>query len=206
MEMFTRFNRKSIDDRQIDTLIGLSKGLLADGQVNQVEAEFLMSWLVQSRQASDNPIILNLLDKVDSMLEDGVLDAEESMELFGILQKITGESSELGELAKSSSLPINNPLPPITFEGMSFLFTGTCAFGNRKQCHEATESLGGINAKGVNKSLNYLVLGTYVTDSWAHENYGRKIEKAMEYRDKGVDLVIITEEHWANAGNITVCS
>ena len=101
MEMFTRFNRKSIDDRQIDTLIGLSKGLLADGQVNQVEAEFLMSWLVQSRQASDNPIILNLLDKVDSMLEDGVLDAEESMELFGILQKITGESSELGELAKS---------------------------------------------------------------------------------------------------------
>ena len=101
MEMFTRFNRKSIYDRQIDTLIGLSKGLLADGQVNQVEAEFLMSWLVQSRQASDNPIILNLLDKVDSMLEDGVLDAEESMELFGILQKITGESSELGELAKS---------------------------------------------------------------------------------------------------------
>ena len=43
-----------------------------------------------------------------------------------------------------------------------------------------------------------------MTDSWAHENYGRKIEKAMEYRDKGVDLVIITEEHWANAGNITV--
>lgn len=89
---------------------------------------------------------------------------------------------------------------------MTFLFTGTCAFGNRKQCQEATDSLGGINAKGVNKSLNYLVLGTYVTDSWAHENYGRKIEKAMVYRDKGVDLVIITEEHSANAGNITVSS
>jgi hypothetical protein len=53
-------------------------------------------------------------------------------------------------------------------------------------------SLGGINAKGVNKTLNYLVLGTYMTDSWAHENYGRKIERAMEYREKGVDLVIIT--------------
>ena len=66
--------------------------------------------------------------------------------------------------------------------------------------------MGGSNAKSVNKSLNYLVLGTYVTDSWAHENYGRKIEKAMEYRDKGVDLVIITEEHWANAGNISVGS
>jgi hypothetical protein len=69
---------------------------------------------------------------------------------------------------------------------------------------KARESLGGVNAKSITKSLNYLVLGTYVTDSWAHENYGRKIEKAMVYRDKGVELVIITEEHWANAGNITV--
>ena len=95
MEMFTRFNRKNIDDRQIDTLIGLSKGLIADGKVDQAEAECLMGWLVQSRQASDNPIILNLLDKVDSMLEDGVLDAEESDELIGILRKVTGESPEL---------------------------------------------------------------------------------------------------------------
>ena len=132
MELFTRFNRKNIDDRQIDTLIGLSKGLIADGKVDQTEAEFLMSWLVQSRQASDNPIVLNLLDKVGSMLEDGVLDTDESEELFGILRYITGESSELGGLAKTTSLPIDDPLPSVSFEGMSFLFTGTCAFGTRK--------------------------------------------------------------------------
>ncbi len=45
-----------------------------------------------------------------------------------------------------------------------------------------------------------------MTDSWARENYGRKIEKAMEYRDKGVDLVIITQEHRANAGKLAVSS
>ena len=33
-----------------------------------------MSWLVQNRQSSDNPIIINLLQKVSAMLEDGVLD------------------------------------------------------------------------------------------------------------------------------------
>ncbi len=58
------------------------------------------------------------------------------------------------------------------------------------------ETLGGKNAGSVTKSLNYLVIGTYVTDSWAHETFGRKIEKAMEYRDSGVSLVIVTEEHW----------
>ncbi|WP_324997679.1 hypothetical protein [Salinisphaera sp.] len=44
------------------------------------------------------------------------------------------------------------------------------------------------------------MLGTYVTDSWAHETYGRKIEKAMAYRDDGLPLVIITEQAWADAG------
>jgi len=202
MEVFTRFNRKNIQDRQIDTLIGLSKGITADNIVGQAEAEFLMSWLFQSRQSSDNPIITNLLEKVSTMLEDGVLDAEESAELLSILRAISGESSEIGEIAKTSFLPINDPMPNIIFENMSFLFTGTCAFGTRKQCQEAIDALGGINAKSVTKHLNYLILGTYVTDSWVHENFGRKIEKAMEYRDKGLPLVIITEEHWANEGSL----
>ena len=203
MDIFTKFNRKSIDDRQIDTLIGISKGLVADGKVDQAESEFLLSWLIQSRQTTDNPIIINLLDKVDAMLEDGVLDSEESAELLALLHKLTGEPSEIGELAKTTSLPINEPIPSITFKDMAFLFTGTCCYGTRKQCQAAVESLGGINAKGVTKKLNYLVLGTYVTDSWIHESYGRKIEKAMSYRDEGVPLVIITEEHWINAGNLT---
>jgi len=202
MEVFTRFNKKNIQDRQVDTLIGLSKGLVADGTVNQSEAEFLMTWLIQNQHHSENPIIDNLLQKVALMLEDGILDSDESEELKNILQAISGESSEIGELAKTTSLPINAPLPKINFDGASFLFTGTCAFGTRKDCQAAIEELGGVNAKGVTKTLNYLVLGTYVTDSWVHETFGRKIEKAIEYRENGLPLIIITEEHWANEAGI----
>ncbi|WP_255854740.1 BRCT domain-containing protein [Marinobacterium rhizophilum] len=186
----------------MDTLIGLSKGLAADGKVNQAEAEFLYSWLVQNQQVSLNPIIFNLLDKVGSMLEDGVLDNDESAELLTILRSISGEESIIGELSKTSSLPINQPLPSLVFNNSTFLFTGTCAFGTRKQCQEAIESLGGVNAKSVTKTLDYLILGTYVTDSWVHESFGRKIEKAMQYRDGGVPLAIITEEHWANEAQL----
>ncbi|MEW8437597.1 MAG: BRCT domain-containing protein [Candidatus Thiodiazotropha taylori] len=202
MDIFTKFNRKNIQDRQIDTLIGLCKGLVADGNVDQAEAEFLRTWLIQNSQATDNPIILNLLAKIDAMLADGILDSEESQELLALLHQFTGEPSIAGELAKASTLPVDDPLPNVVFEGKLFLFTGTCAFGTRKQCKEVVESLGGVNATGVTKKLNYLVLGTYVTDSWAHESYGRKIEKAMEYRNAGVPLSIITEEHWALCGNI----
>ncbi|MCW8874978.1 MAG: BRCT domain-containing protein [Gammaproteobacteria bacterium] len=203
MDIFQRFNRKSIDDRQIDTLIGLSKGLLADGKVDQCEAEYLYTWLIQSRQTTDNPVIINLLNRVDVMLKDGVLDQEESAELLSLLHKLTGEKSEVGELAKATSLPVNEPSPTIIFQDNQFLFTGTCVYGTRKDCQAAIERLGGINAKSVTKKLNYLVLGTYVTDSWIHESYGRKIEKAMQYRDEGVPITIITEEHWVNEGNLS---
>ena len=203
MDIFQRFNRKNIDDRQIDTLIGLSKGLLADGKVDQSEAEFLYTWLIQSRQTTDNPVIINLLSRVDAMLLDGVLDQEESAELLSILHKLTGEPSEVGELAKTSSLPVDEPAPRIIFEGNQFLFTGTCVYGTRKDCQAVIEQFGGFNAKGVTKKLNYLVLGTYVTDSWIHESYGRKIEKAMQYRDEGVPITIITEQHWVNEGNLS---
>jgi len=195
MDVFSRYNRKNIQDRQIDTLIGLSKGLTADGKVDQAEAEFLLSWLIQNSE-TDNPIMLNLLDKVTGFLEDGVLDKEESSELLGILRKLSGDPSEIGELAKSSSLPVCEPPPIIDYSDKTFLFTGTCAYGTRKECQVAISKLGGGNAKSVTKSLDYLILGTYVTDSWVHESFGRKIEKAVKYRDEGISLSIITEDYW----------
>ena len=205
MEIFIRFNRKNVDDRQIDTLIGLSKGLTADGVISQSEAEFLLTWLVQNRAASQNPIIGNLLSKVSTILADGVLDADEAHELLLTLRGITGEHAEIGELAKPTTLPVNLPPKPIVFPERSFLLTGTFVFGTRRQCQEAVESLGGLIANGVTKSLNYLVIGSYVTDSWAHETFGRKIQKAVEYQAQGVPLIIVTEEHWANDGQFPTC-
>jgi NAD-dependent DNA ligase len=202
VDIFTRFNRKSIDDRQIDTLIGLSKGLTADGRIDNSEAEALLAWLIQARQCSDSPVIANLLGKVSVFLEDGILDEDEAKELLGVLQRVSGNPSAIGELAKTASLPVDDPLPEIEFGGRVFLFTGTCVFGTRKDCQQAIESLGGLNAKGVTKKLDYLILGTYVTDSWAHETYGRKIEKAMNYRSTGVPLVIVPEEHWIRCGKL----
>lgn len=197
LSLFRKFNRKSIDDRQIDTLIGLSKGLLADGKVDLSEAEVLLNWLAQNRANTENPVIRNLFEVVDSMLADGVLDPDESAEISSVLRKITGEDSALGEVAKSTTLPLDDPAPEIIFPDRVFLFTGTCCFGTRKQCHEALESLGSQTSTNVTKSLDYLVIGTYVTDAWAHETFGRKIEKAMQYRNNGIPLVIVSEEHWA---------
>lgn len=201
MDIFSRFNRKNIQDRQIDTLIGLSKGITADGKVDQSEAQFLHSWLIQNAH-SQNPLVINLLSKISRMLEDGFLDVAESTELLNLLRGFSGDEGEIGEVAKATTLPLCQPAPSILFSTSTFLFTGTCAFGTRKECQEVIETLGGVNAASVSKKLNYLIIGTYVTDSWAHESFGRKIEKAMGYRGNGLPLSIVSEEHWANEARL----
>ena len=60
-------------DRQIDQLIGLAQGILADGILSQAEAEMLQSWR-RVNHRTGNLYVSRLLDQVERVLADGVLD------------------------------------------------------------------------------------------------------------------------------------
>jgi hypothetical protein len=79
VQLHTMFNRARIDDRQVNELIGLAKGIIADGAVSQAEAEFLQKWLVANAAARENPVVMTLLARIDEVLRDGHLDVEEAM-------------------------------------------------------------------------------------------------------------------------------
>lgn len=201
---FVRFRDPQIADRQIDTLIGLCKGIVADETVNQAEAEALHNWLVANEaNVRSHPVTYPLLEQVTEMLRDGHLDLNESAELLATLRLFAGEAQGAGEFITSSDLPLDNPPPVIVFKSRSFLCTGTFAFGTRPKCVAEIEKRGGTYAKSVRRDLDYLVLGNYVTPSWKHETFGTKIEKAMMWRDeREMPLAIVSEEAWLKAGEI----
>lgn len=65
---FVKFRQPQIAERQIDTLIGLCKGVVADGVVNQGEAEFLRDWLAANEiTVRSNPVTYALLERIDGM-------------------------------------------------------------------------------------------------------------------------------------------
>lgn len=196
-ELYNLLNRSRIDDRQLDELIGLSHGLTADGMVSKDEADYLYKWLVANTASHRNPIVLNLLKRVQEMLADNLLDEEEKSELFDTLQRFAGGDFELGELQKSTSLPLDEPPPEVTFFDMRFCFTGTFAYGSRKECEAVVKSLGATTG-GIAQKTDFLVIGAYATDSWAHSSFGRKIEKALEFREYGSRVRIVSELHWAS--------
>lgn len=82
----TRFN--AID---IPELLGLCKGVLADGTINLAEAQFILRWIKDRDnvlEAWPADVLYRLLCKV---LEDGTLTEEEELELIELLEEITGE-------------------------------------------------------------------------------------------------------------------
>ena len=188
-----KFNQKRVVDRNIDELIGFARGILADGKVDQNEAESLQKWLV-AISGSEHPILHNLLIRVNQMLEDGILDDEESAELFETLNELTGSNFEKGEILKSTTLPLDKPEPEVEFNGSTFSCTGTFETGKRMEVEEIIINNGG-KPSTLNSSTSYLVIGAYATDSWAHSSYGRKIEKALHFKQKGKDIKIISEHH-----------
>ena len=155
-------------------LIGLARGLCADGAINDTEAEFLQSWLVANADVNDQPIIRDLLHRVSAMLCDGDFSADERIELFELLQGLTGGRIELGETLKSSDLPICVPRPELKFQGIKYCFTGTFAFGERKRCEAAVQERG-AQYGSLTRQTQVLVIGAYATPSWKHSSMGTKI-------------------------------
>ncbi|HPE32660.1 MAG TPA: BRCT domain-containing protein [Parvularculaceae bacterium] len=189
------FGEDRLSSRQVDEMIGLAKGIAADGKINFAEAEFLQKWLSQNLHITDHPLVRTLYARVSEMLGDGSLDVSETVELLDTLNRLSSRDFELGEAMKATTLPLCSPAPDVTFLGSTFCFTGTFVFGNRKQCEEAVIKRGG-NAGSLTAKTNFVVIGTYATDSWKHSSFGNKILKACEYRDKGYPISLVSEEHW----------
>ena len=195
------FNRSRREARSIDELLGLCKGVVADGKVVQAEAEFLYEWLRSNwEQRGQWPV--NVLEpRLEAMLADGVLDQDESAELLDLLHQLTGVPGQSPDEAfenYSSSLPLDDPAPTLHFNDRVYVFTGKFCTGSRKKCTEITEALGARTNKTMAGYVDYLVVGVLGSRDWIHTSYGRKIEKAVELRNKWQRLKIVSEHHWAS--------
>lgn len=190
-------NRKHRVDRDLDELLGLAKGLVADGVVNQAEGEFLEGWLRCNREVCTHEPILMLYNRVSEMLEDRLLDAEEQAELLYLLSEFTGLVPEAEVVENiTTRLPFDHPAPVIQIQDRTFCFTGRFVSGTRRECEGVVIDRGGMIHPRIAGHVDYLVVGFFGSDDWAHTAFGRKIEAAMELQKKGAGIKIVSEDHW----------
>jgi NAD-dependent DNA ligase len=192
-----RLNGSRLRTRQVDELIGLAKGIAADGVLANSELEYLVRWLVANREITRDPIVDALYHQIRAMLADGVFTDEERADLLSILRDFGSHPMEMGEPMLSTAIPFAQPLPTLTFGGKRYCFTGTFNFGTRDVCEAATSERGAA-AGSLTKNTDVLVVGHYATESWLHSSYGLKIIKAKGMQDKGHHITIVPEQHWAS--------
>jgi NAD-dependent DNA ligase len=124
------------------------------------------------------------------------MDVDEERQLIELLMAVIGGTPHTDDASYTCSLPLDDPPPAVTFPGQSFCFTGKFRFGTRAQCQEAVERLGAIVHDRPTMDTCYLVLGEIGSRDWVHSTHGRKIERAVELREEGRAIHIISEVQW----------
>jgi hypothetical protein len=185
-------------DREIAELVGLLKGIIADGVVNEEEVMSFREWLRGHPKSLKRWPAKHLQERLEGVFSDGVIDEEERVELhalfrataidrfdpakYGPWSSIWGQSAQLGRI-----------------EGQPFAFTGAFAFGTKRNCAAATVDRGGTVYDSVVDKPMTLVVGRSSPSAPAYDLFEDDIRRADKYRSSGTPIIVIREENWIEA-------
>ena len=191
------FNLVNNELKAVNTLYGLCMGVVADGVVDDDEVLFLDTWLKENERFLSSYPLNVVHDRIARILSDGIITSSEREDLYAMLGDLIGggfhETGAAG--GTSTQFPVDE-IAEIDFAGATFCFTGKFIFGQRSACEEVVIALGAVASKNVTKKVNYLVIGELASRDWVASSHGRKIEKALYFKEKGVPVMILSEKDW----------
>lgn len=182
-------------------LIGLCKGLVADRALVNEEIGELQKWLEFNEGFSEFWPMSCLYSRVRDITADHMVTHDERADLMNTLSKLArgALAEDFGEDGASTTLPLD-AVSEVPFNGREFCFTGRMMFGPRTRCAAITQAAGGVVVDSVRvKTLDYLVIGLVGSRDWLTSAYGTKIQRAVEHRDRGAKLRIVSERDWARS-------
>jgi len=181
-------------------MLGLVRGVAADGVVSSDEAERLSEWTRAHPEIAARWPANTLARRLERIFADGRLEASERERLSTMLSLIADNPLGLAQgFPLATDLPITRPEPEVVFDGRTFVFAGELAYGPTHQCEREVVELGGTCERGINRRTDYLVIGSLAANDWSQAAFGKLVDEVVEYRRRGVPIGVITEEHWAAA-------
>lgn len=180
-------------------MVGLVRGVLADGKVSQEEAEHLSRWTQDNPEVSTRYPANLLARRLERIFMDGRVDGREKKRLAAMLSQLVDAAGSNGGFLLATDLPITQPPPEVVFEGQTFVFGGEMVYGPVHACEREVLELGGECERVVNRRTDYVVIGTLAAGDWSQSSFGALIEEVVQYRSRGVPIAVVTEEQWTAA-------
>lgn len=185
----------------LQELHGIIHGVMADNKLTETEVIRMFDWM------EDREFLKGFypFDEIYSLLiaikSDGVISEDEKNMLKAYFTNFidTRASYNINEMemkelqSKYSVQGICAVCPEIIIDGKTFSFTGTSSKAKRKEIAEIITNNGGIFNNNVTQQTDYLIVGDNGNPCWAFSCYGRKVEKAVELRKNGHQILIVHE-------------
>lgn len=164
------------------------ESMLADDKITDNEVDSLRFWLEEHRDLSGNYPFDKAFNALDNILEDGHITKNEFDELKSIFAEIIDPVKAKGCHDKITTLV-----------GKHVCLTGEFNYGTKNDVAKLIEDVGGIIDKSVKRATDYVIVGEQGSEAWKTGNYGSKIQKAMEWNNKGMKIKIIEETEFIPA-------
>ncbi len=195
---------------EIQILQGMLHGIMADDHVAVREATELQKWIDDHTHLKGSYPYDELESLLMTVLVDGTIDDTEQAMLneffedfikYSFAKRVHDENKRVKSgLTKDKTLPaICATCPEIDFSSRTFTFTGTSKKAERKDIVDHVTRLGGTFSTSLTQKTDFLVVGAGGNPCWAFSCYGRKVEKAAEYRKKGHQITIVHESDFWDA-------
>lgn len=185
-------------------LQGILGGIVADSEITKDELESLQTWMREHEDLRTIWPYDELEALILSVLKDGVIDETEHralIQFFSEFLEFKGHRTiQLNEQPETALVTgVCAVCPEIAFEEKHFCFTGRSDKYSRKDFAAEISNRGGIFSKSLTRETSYLIIGGDGNPCWAYACYGRKVEKAIEYRKTGGSILLVHEYDFRDA-------
>ena len=148
----------------------------------------IFSWLADVRQFSPDQIgfewLMNLVQRSEAVYHEFAADL--MIKAFMPADFATSENSSASDESDNAEVTID-------LEQASFLFTGKLATMSRAEAKSKVKEANGKNVSGVNKSLDFLVIGDDGSPLYGQGRKGSKQVKAESLNEAGAAIRVISE-------------
>lgn len=186
---------------KLQQLQGILHGIISDGIISDSEISKLSEWIDENNQL----IGMYPFDEVSSLLltvkEDNIISQDERNMLNAFFATFV-DTTESYNINQKTVLELQNKYaiggicavcPEIKICNEVFCFTGASQKASRSKIAQLIEEAGGIYSDRVTNDTKYLIVGASGNPCWAFSCYGRKVEKAIDLRKKGKNIIIVHE-------------
>lgn len=185
----------------LQRLQGIFHGIMADNTITDDEVLQLEEWINTNTHLMGCYPYDEINTLLTSILKDGIITNDEKNMLKVFFNEFIDTNAsknidiqEIENLKKEIKITgLCATCPDIEINNKKFCFTGKSSLKTRSEIKEIIENYNGLFTNSISKKVNYLIVGNDGNPCWAFSCYGRKVEKAINLRKAGHNVVIVHE-------------